>query len=92
MTHEQIKKALQERGLSFAAIAKATGRTYMSLTIVSQRKAKGRPSALIIAGALSMPVSDVFPDVPQYAMPARESNVNRAKQILKDAGLSEYVA
>ena len=92
MNHEQIKKALHEQGLSFAALAAATGRSYQSLTIVSQGKAKSRPSALIIASAIGKPVEEVFPNNPEYARPDKTNNVAKAKEILIAAGLSNLVA
>ena len=79
MTHEEIKKALKERGFSFAALAKASNRTHTSLMVVSNRTAKGRPSALIIAAALGKTVTEVFPDIPQYAHASKgNDSVERA--------------
>jgi len=97
MNHEEIKKALQNKGHSFTSLAKATGRTYQSLTVVSQRKARSVRAAMIIAAGLGLSVEDVFPDIPEYRnKPAdeydKEAAVNRAKEALVKAGLGELVA
>lgn len=96
MNHEEIKKALRDRGMTFAALAKATGKKYQTLTACSMRKATSKPCALIIAAGLGMDVTEVFPDVEQYKQEGRkelsEGGVDRAKAALKEAGLGELVA
>lgn len=96
MNHNEIKKALRDAGLSFTSLAAATGRNPQNFSAVSKRDVKSRPTAMIIAAALEKPIEDVFPDIPQYAEPSREQkakeSVDKAKQLIKAAGLSELVA
>jgi len=91
MTHEEIKKALKDRGLSFSALAQASGRTYQSLSTCSQRKCISKPAATIVAAGLGMDVVDVFPDVEQYKNPARNesaaSSLAKAKKVLEAADI-----
>lgn len=96
MNHDEIKKALNDAGLSFSALAEATGRNPQNFSGVSRRKILSRPVALIISAALQKPIEKVFPDVPQYAAPTREQKskegIDKAKKLIKAAGLSELVA
>ena len=95
MNHQQIKKALNDKGLTFAALASATGRHYQSLTAVSSRTSQSKPAALIISAALGLPVEEVFPDIPKYSETTirnKEQSVKRAKEILIAAGLKDLVA
>lgn len=96
MNHAEIKKALSDAGLSFSSLAEATGRNAQNFSAVSRRKVLSRPAALIIAAALQKSIKEVFPDVPQYAAPSktsqRQKGIDKAKELIKAAGLSNLVA
>lgn len=96
MTHDEIKKALKDRGLSFTALANATGKKYQTLTAVSMRNATSKPAAKIISAGVGKPIEEVFPDIKQYSMPDKqqqaENSIDKAKEVLKDAGLGDLVA
>lgn len=96
MTHDEIKKALKNNGLNFSALAGASGRTYQSLTQISERKSKSQPAAKIIAAGVGKPISEVFPDIPEYLEPDKEqgkaARVERAKEALRKANLDVAVA
>lgn len=91
MTHDEIKKALKDKGISFSALAKASGKKYQTLTACSMRNAISKPAAQIICAGLGKPIREVFPDVPQYLEPSREQrskdSVARAKELLSEAGI-----
>lgn len=96
MNHNQIKKALHDKGLTFAALAQASGKKYQTLTACSMRKAVSKPCALIISAGLGMDVTEVFPDVEQYKSRSREElttgSLDKAKEALKRAKLEVAVA
>lgn len=96
MNHTEIKKALSNVDLTFAALGEATGRNPQNFSAVSRRKIQSRPVALIIAAALEKPIVEVFPDVPQYVNPSKkaqkEQRVDKAKKLIKAAGLRELVS
>ncbi len=96
MNHDQIKKALHDKGLTFTALAKASGKKYQTLTACSMRKATSKPCALIIAAGLGMDVNEVFPDVEQYKSKSRKElttgSLDKAKAALKKANLEVAVA
>lgn len=96
MNHDEIKKALNDAGLSFTSLAEATGRNPQNFSAVSRRKVLSRPAAMIIAAALQKPIEQVFPDIPQYAQPSktsqRKEGIDKAKQLIKAAGLGGLVA
>ena len=95
MSHEEIKKALHKNGLTFSALAKASGKHSSNLISCSNRSSRSRPSALVISAALGMPVTEVFSDIPAYTEAPKslltEESVNKAKKLLENAGL-EFVA
>lgn len=96
MSHEEIKKDLKNKGISFSALAKASGRKYQTLTAVSNRSAVSKPCALVICAGLGKDISDVFPDVEQYNQPSRqeaaEESLKKARKALKKADIEIAVA
>lgn len=88
MNHQQILEALKENGVSFSSLANATNRTYQSLTAVSKRDSKSKKAADIIAAGVGKPVSEVFPDIPEYAEKKNDSDrLKRTKELLNEAGI-----
>lgn len=85
MNHEEIKRALTDKGLTFAALARAAGMLPQSLTICSARKGLSRPAALVIAAGLEMPVEKVFPDKPQYQCPSSKEKKDKANGLAREA-------
>ncbi len=96
MNHDEIKKALHDKGLTFTALAQASGKKYQTLTACSMRKAVSKPCALIIAAGLGMGVDDVFPDVEQYRKRSRleltSGSLDKAKEALEKANINVAVA
>lgn len=86
MTHDQIKKALADKGLSLSAAAKAMDRSYLQLYTTTTRKAKSRYVANALAILLDIPVSKIFPDCPEYG--EQKINVN---QKAVDAGRAKLI-
>lgn len=91
MTHDEIKKALKDKDISFSALAKASGKRYQTLTACSMRNAISKPAAQIICAGIGKSLADVFPDVPQYLEPSREQrskeSVEKAREMLSKAGI-----
>jgi lambda repressor-like predicted transcriptional regulator len=74
MNHAEIKAALSAKGLTFIAIATASGRNYQTLTACSMRKCTSYPAASVIALALEQDVTAIFPDVPQYKVGGKKQH------------------
>lgn len=86
MTHEEIKKGLREKNLSFSALAKASKKSPETFRGVSLGDITSAPVAKIIATALDKPIQEVFPDNPEYVEKTREEQIadrnRKAKQIV----------
>ena len=87
MNHEEIKNALHDKGLTFAALAQASGKRYQTLTACSMRKATSQPAARIIAAGLGLDIQKVFPDVASYSRPSRQGGLEKAKAALEKANI-----
>lgn len=86
MTHDQIKKALADKGYSLSAAANAMDRSYLQLYTTTTRKGKSRYVANALAILLDKPVSELFPDRPEYG----EAKVNTAQKAI-DKGRAKLV-
>lgn len=82
MEHQAIKEALQQKGVSFTAIAQVINKTPQAVTSVAARRTESQLIAMAIATALELPVGEVFPDIPRYAK-KRETNDSRKKRAEK---------
>lgn len=92
MTGEEIRLALKDKDLSFAAIGRALGHTTgTAVSRICHREASGRMTARFVANAIGLSVEDVFPDRPEYADEPKDLRKSRAEAELRvkarDAGL-----
>jgi len=92
MNGEEIRKALREKNLSFAAIGRALGHsTGEAVSRTCHRKANSRAVANLIANRLGLSVSEIFPDKPEYAdepvAVKRMRAETEAREAAKAAGL-----
>jgi len=92
MTHEEIEKALNEKGYTFTEVAIAAGyQSYQSITLTSSRKRPSLRAAEAIACALEKPVTEIFPDVKRFAdgdpRKAKEKRVKGLQEKFAAAGL-----
>jgi len=66
LNNEQIKKALQEQGMSIGLVAKAIGVTTPTVSATIARKGTSKKCAKAICLAINKPIEDVFSDQPKY--------------------------
>ena len=87
MTHEEIKKALRQKGYTLAMIADALGCSATNVQQVSKRITYSMNVAKAIATVLDKPLLEIFDDVPSYRAPSfsykhRQQRVEALKQRL----------
>lgn len=78
MQHEEIKQAINAKGLTIKIVAQALGKSPMAITNVMRRRLKSRPIAVALSKIIERPVEVVFPDQPKYHGSADE--VQRRQQ------------
>ncbi|PIP98521.1 MAG: hypothetical protein COW76_20380 [Shewanella sp. CG18_big_fil_WC_8_21_14_2_50_42_11] len=85
MTGEEIRKALNEKDLSFAAIGRALGHsTGTAVSRICHRQATGRITARFIADALDLPIEEVFPEKPEYSDDPKRLKKTQAEAALRE--------
>lgn len=88
MDKNQLKKELALLGYDFSMLAQALNRSPSLISKVAGRQAKSRVVAEAFAKLLNRPVTEIFPDVPEYSndvptsKASREARTEQMKRIL----------
>ena len=66
LNSEEIKKALNDNGMSFRRIAKALKTSTTAVSTTASRKTTSKRLATAICLAINKPIEQVFSDKPEY--------------------------
>lgn len=83
MKPEQIKQAITKKGFNLSLIAESLNIGLPTVSAVIRRSSNSLRTATAIAKVIGLPITEVFPDVPQYTktLEVKLSDDERAQKV-----------